>query len=163
MKRTSAVTLVLLGAICTVACGLLEVALAAAGRPIFLPPLTLGLALLVIGILIVVLALPIRRMTQGKSSQPIDPFYATRVLVLAKASALSGAVGTGVGAGVTIFLLTRSIIPDIASLSLPIITLVGAICLLIGGLVAEMMCTIPPDDDDDDDDSNGKRAVRAEF
>jgi predicted membrane protein len=158
MKRTSIGALVLLAAIGAIVGGLLESALASAGRPIILPPLTLGIALLVIGVVGVLLAVPIRRLTRGKSHQPIDPFYATRVLILAKASALSGSLLTGFAAGVTIYLLTRSEVP-VNSVGPAIATFVGAACLLAGGLIAEHMCTIPPADDDDDDE--GRRAIRA--
>ncbi|HEY0260882.1 MAG TPA: DUF3180 domain-containing protein, partial [Lacisediminihabitans sp.] len=88
---------------------------------------------------------------------PIDPFYATRVLVLAKASALSGALLTGFGIGITVYLLTRSVVP-VSSVGPAVATIIGSGVLLAGGLVAEHMCTIPPGDDDDDDP--GKKAVR---
>jgi len=158
MKRTNIVTLVLLALIGGVGGGFLEAALATAGRPIVLPPLTLGLALLAIGIMVVVLALPIRRLTRGKASQPIDSFYSTRVLVLAKASALSGSLVTGFGVGVLVYLLSRSVVPGVGSVVQAVATIVGAGCLLAGGLIAEHMCTIPPVDDDDD---QGNRAVQA--
>jgi hypothetical protein len=157
MKRTNISTLVLLALIGGIGGGFLETVLATAGRPIVLPPLTLALALLAIGVMVVVLALPIRRLTRGKASQPIDPFYSTRVLVLAKASALSGSLVTGFGAGVLVYLLSRPVVPGIGSVGLAIATLVGAAVLLAGGLVAELMCTVPPRDDDDD---QGDRAVR---
>ena len=157
MKRTNISTLVLLALIGGIGGGFLETLLAAAGSPIVLPPLTLGLALLAIGIMVVVLALPIRRLTRGKASQPIDSFYSMRVLVLAKASALSGSLVTGFGAGVFIYLLSRSIVPGVGSVVQSVATLVGAACLLAGGLVAEHMCTVPPNDDDDD---QGNRAVQ---
>lgn len=157
MKRTNITTLVLLALIGGIGGGFLETVLASAGRPIVLPPLTLGLALLAIGIMVVVLALPIRKLTRGKATQPIDPFYSTRVLVLAKASALSGSLVTGFGAGVLVYLLSRPVVPGIGSVVLAIATLVGAAGLLAGGLVAEHMCTIPPNDDDD---NQGDRAVQ---
>ena len=157
MKRTNITTLVLLALIGGIGGGFLETVLASAGRPIVLPPLTLGLALLAIGIMVVVLALPIRKLTRGKATLPIDPFYSTRVLVLAKASALSGSLVAGFGAGVLVYLLSRPVVPGIGSVVLAIATLVGAAGLLAGGLVAEHMCTIPPNDDDDD---QGDRAVQ---
>lgn len=157
MKRTSALTLILLAAIGAVGAGVLEAALANSGHPILLPPLTLGLALLAIGVTVVVLALPIYRLARGKTVEPIDSYFATRVVMLAKASSLSGSLIAGCGVGITIYLLTRSIVPGLGSISLAIGTLIGAACLLAGGLIAENMCTIPPEDDDDDE---GKRAVR---
>lgn len=151
MKRTTIVSLVTLAIVGGVGGGFLETALAAAGSRIMLPLISLGLALLAIGILVIVLARPIQRLTRGKASQPIDPFYATRVLVLAKASALSGALFTGFGAGVLIFLLSRSVEPGVGSTAQAVVASVGAAALLAGGLIAEHMCTIPPNDDDNND------------
>lgn len=157
MKRTSPVTLILLALLGGVVGAFLEAALATAGRPIIVPPLTLAIALAAIGGIIISLAVPIRRLTRGKSKGPIDPFYAMRVLVLAKASALIGALLIGFGIGIGIYLLTRSIVP-VNSVGLAIATIIGSGVLLAAGLVAEHMCTIPPGDDDDDDP--GKKAIR---
>jgi hypothetical protein len=156
MKRTNIVTPVLLALIGGIGGGFLETALAASGRPIVLLPLTLGLALLATGVMVVLLALPIRRLTRGKASHPIDPFYSTRVLVLAKASALGGSLVAGFGAGVLVYLLSRLAVPGVGSVGQTVVTLVGAAGLLVGGLIAESMCTIPPNDDDDD---KGNRVV----
>jgi hypothetical protein len=158
MKRTSISTLVLLAVIGGVGGAFAETGLAAAGRPIILPPLTLAVALALIGGIVVWLAAPIRRLTRGKAKVPIDPFYATRVLMLAKACALSGALITGLGVGITIYLLTRSVVPGVGSVGLAVSTVVGAGLLLAAGLIAEHMCTIPPGDDDDDE--SGKKTVR---
>ncbi|HEY0260163.1 MAG TPA: DUF3180 domain-containing protein, partial [Lacisediminihabitans sp.] len=111
MKRTSVISLIVLAVIGGVGGAFLEMGLTAGGRPIVLPPLTLAIALAAIGGIVVSLAVPIRRLTRGTAKGPIDPFYATRVLVLAKASALSGALLTGFGIGITVYLLTRSVVP----------------------------------------------------
>ena len=161
MTRTSSLSLVILGVLGAVVGAFTQVGLASAGRPILTAPLTLPLALAAIGILVVLLARPIRRMTRTRTSAigPVDPFYATRIVTLAKASALSGALLTGVGAGLLGYLLTRSVTPGVGSFSSTIAGLVGAGILLACGLVAEYMCRIPPDDDDDDDDDD--KPIRA--
>jgi hypothetical protein len=158
MKRTSVTILLVLAAIGGVGGAFLEAGLTSGGRPIILPPLTLALALALIGGIVISLAVPIRRLTRGTAKGPIDPYYAMRVLVLAKASALTGALIAGVGIGLTVYLSTRSIVP-VGSIGPAIATIVGAGVLLAGGLIAEHMCTIPPSDDDDEDDS-GRKAVR---
>lgn len=158
MRRTNIWVLVLLAAIGGVGGALLEAGLTSAGRAIILPPLTLALALALIGGIVISLAVPIRRLTRGKAKGPIDPYYATRVLVLAKASALTGGLLTGFGIGILVYLLTRSIVP-LGSIGSAVVTVVGAGVLLAGGLIAEHMCTIPPSDGDDDDDQ-GKKAIR---
>jgi hypothetical protein len=157
VKRSSPFTLILLAVLGGVVGAFLETALTVGGRPIIIPPLTLAIALAAIGGIVVSLAVPIRRLTRGKTKGPIDPFYATRVLMLAKACALCGALLTGFGIGIAIYLLSRSIL-QVNSLGLAIATVIGSGVLLAAGLIAEHMCTIPPGDDDDDDP--GKKAVK---
>jgi hypothetical protein len=85
---------------------------------------------------------------KGTAKSRVDPFYATRAVVLAKASSLTGALLGGAAVAVLVFLLTRSVIPPVSSLALAIATVVAGIVLLVGGLIAEKMCTLPPTDDD---------------
>ncbi|PRY67433.1 uncharacterized protein DUF3180 [Glaciihabitans tibetensis] len=157
MKRTRPLPLVLFAAVGGAAVWLLEIALLAAGRPAAVPPTTLALALAVIGILDLALAIPIRRAVRDRARSRIDPFYATRVAVLAKASSLAGSLAVGVGAGILIFLLTRSVLA-VGSVLMAVATVVGAIVLLVAGLIAEHLCSIPPDEDDHLD--NGTVVVR---
>ncbi|MEO6942195.1 MAG: DUF3180 domain-containing protein, partial [Terrimesophilobacter sp.] len=98
-----------------------------------------------------------RRMTRATNAPRVDPFYATRIVMLAKACALTGALIAGIAAGVLAYLLTRSII-GVGSVAQAITTIVGAGVLLAGGLLAEHMCRIPPGDDDNDP---GKEPVKA--
>jgi len=148
VKRTNIGVLVLLAAIGAIGGAFLETGLTASGRPIIIPPLTLAIALAAIGGIVISLAVPIRRLTRGKATAPIDPYYATRVLVLAKASSLTGALVTGIGVGTVFYLLSRSIVAA-SSVGTAIATVLGAAVLLAGGLVAEYMCSVPPSDDDD--------------
>ena len=161
MKRTTAVSLIVTGVIAAAGAWMLQLGLAASGRPVLVPPLTLPLALAAIGAIVVALAVPIRRMTRGSGQGPVDPFFATRVVMLAKASALSGALITGVALGWLVHLLTRSVVPATGSLAPSIAAIVGAAVLLVCGLVAEFMCRIPPRDDEDDDDEEKPIHARA--
>jgi len=136
---------------------LVEVTAAATGSPIVILPITLPIALVVIGVAVVVLAWPIRQATHGKPGRRVDPFMAIRVAVLAKASAFSGALILGGGIGILIYVLTRSVLPAVPSVWLAIGMALGAAPLLVGGLVAEHFCTLPPDDDDE----NERGEVRA--
>ncbi len=151
MKRTGPITLVLCAVSGAIVAGLVQVALASAGRPVVVVPFTLALALIAIGAIVVALAWPIRRMTKGSGSGPVDPFFATRVVMLAKASSISGSLVSGVAIGMLGYLLSRSVVPGAASTTPAIAALVGALALMTCGLVAEAMCRIPPRDDDDDD------------
>jgi hypothetical protein len=157
VKRTRVTTLVVLGIVGAAAGALVELALVAAGRPIVNLPITLAVALAVIGGIVVTMAVPIRRMTRATTAPRVDPFYATRILMLAKACAYTGALVAGVGAGVLAYLLTRSVI-GVGSVTQAIAAIAGAGVLLAGGLVAEHMCRVPPDDDENDP---GKEPVKA--
>ena len=149
MKRTRVTSILALFVVGLVSGALIEVALAAAGRPIIVPPLSLAIALAVIGAVVVALAIPVKNTTSAKAVTPVDPFYATRVLVLAKACALTAALAVGFAVGLLLYLLTRTVIA-VGSLGSMLAMLVGAALLLSGGLVAEHLCRLPPGDKDRD-------------
>lgn len=148
MTRTKPLHLVLLAALGAAVAWFLQVVLASTGNAIVIPPLTLSVALALIGAIVVVMALPVRRVARREEGASVDPFYATRVVMLAKASSLSGALLGGGGLGVAAYLLSRSVVPGVGSVVLALAAVAGAIVLLVCGLVAESMCAIPPDDDD---------------
>ncbi|MEQ1737780.1 MAG: DUF3180 family protein, partial [Rhodoglobus sp.] len=100
----------------------------------------------------------VRRVSRRVVGARVDPFYATRVVMLAKASALSGALLAGAGLGIAVYLLGRSV-PGVGSISLAFAGAAGAVLLLVGGLIAEHMCAIPPDDDDPFDGHPDPRGV----
>jgi hypothetical protein len=99
-------------------------------------------------VLVVLIALPVYRVVRGTAKTRVDPFYATRAVVLGKASSLTGALLGGAALAILLFLLTRSVIPPVGSLAMAIATTVAGVMLLAGGLIAEKMCTLPPSDDD---------------
>jgi len=148
VKRTQPSALIALGLAGLVVVFLLELAAAAGGSAMFLPPATLPIALIAIGIGVLALAWPIRQAIRGTVRKHVNPFLAIRVALLAKASALSGALLLGGGLGIVLYILTRSVVPAVTSLWPAIGTAVGAGILLTLGLVAEHFCTLPPDDDD---------------
>jgi hypothetical protein len=148
MKHTRPATLVALGVVALVGGFVIDTALVASGQPALVPPVPLGLVLLAIGGIVISLAVPVRRVAQGTSAERIDPYYATRVLLLAKASSLSGALFGGAAAGVLIFMLTRGVSVAVGSLVPAIVAVVGGLALLVAGVIAERMCTVPPGDDD---------------
>lgn len=157
MKRTRVSTILIVAALGSIAAAGIELLLVANGRPIINLPITFGIALAAIGGIVVSMAVPILRMTRKSSAPRVDPFYATRVVMLAKACTITGALAVGVALGVLAYLLTRSIVA-VSSVGQVVVTIVGAGVLLAGGLVAEYMCRIPPIDDDDD---AGKDPVNA--
>jgi len=149
VKRTGAAILVLVAAIGLAAGFLLDQALTAAGRATFIPSVTLPIFLLLLGAIVVVLALPIRRATRGAGAQPVNPFWALRIAMLAKASSIVGAAVAGLAAGLALFLLTRPVSPSVGSLGAIIATGVCGALLVAAGLYAEHLCTIRKDDDDE--------------
>lgn len=150
MKRTHATPLIGLGVAGIVIGFLLETGVVAGGMPLLVPPVSLPLTLIAIAAIVVLLAVPIRRAVTGKSKSHIDPFHATRVAVLAKASSLAGALLTGSGIGILAYQVSRSVLPATGTIWLAGIATIGAVALLVAGLIAERMCTIPPPADGDE-------------
>jgi Protein of unknown function (DUF3180) len=149
MKRTSTAILLLAAGIGVAAGFLLDQLLTGAGRPTFTPAVTLPILLVVLGAIIVLLALPIRRATRGPEGSPVNPFRALRIAMLAKSSSIVGASLGGFAGGLALFLLTRPVTPSIGSWGAVIATIVCGILLMTAGLVAEHLCTIRKDDDDE--------------
>jgi hypothetical protein len=158
MNRTRPTSLIGLGVLGLVVGFLGELAASGTGIAVFIPPLTLPITLVAVAIIVVAFAIPIRRSVRGRSSRRIDPFQATRIVVLAKACSLSGALLTGAGAGILIYILTRDVLPASNAVLLTSLGTAGAVVLLVAGLVAEFFCTLPPDDKDDDPEAARARS-----
>ena len=149
MTRTRASSILVLAVIGAVLGFFLQTALAAASQPKFVPAYTIALSLVIVAALVIALAVPIRRATRGKVRRRIDPFHATRVVVIAKASSLAGGLLTGLAIGLLAELLVRSGGVNSDSLLKTLATLGGAVVLLVAGLVGEFLCTVPPPSDDE--------------
>lgn len=150
MKRTSVGLLIGLAAIGFAVAYLGELLVQSNGGLAIVPPITLEVSLVVIALAIVGMAIPVRRRITGKRKQPLDPFYAVRVAVLAKASALTGAILLGAGSGIVLFLLGRPVLPAWGLLTPAVGLVVCSLILVVAGLIAEWMCVLPPDDPDAD-------------
>lgn len=155
MTRTKPAHLVLLAAFGAVAAWLLELVLVSTGRAVIVPPFTIAVVLALLGVIVAAMAWPVRKVSRRVEGATVDPFYATRVVVLAKASSLGGALLAGAGAGVIAHLLSRTVVPGVGSVAMSIAMTAAAVLLVIGGLLAEHWCTIPPDDDDATPDPQG--------
>lgn len=149
MTRTRPLALVVFAVAGAVAAVLLQVGLGAAGQSKLVPPVSLAVTLVLIAAVVLAAALPVRRALKAAdaSKGPIDPFYATRVLLIAKASAFTGALLAGAGLGFASELLARPVVASGALWSVGA-TFVAAVVLLVAGLVAEWFCLLPPDDED---------------
>jgi hypothetical protein len=147
VKRTHASTLLVFVVSGLVVGYLGEMAIVSAGYKALVPPLSLTVTLVGVGVLVVALAWPIRRAVKGTVKTRIDPFRAMRVAVLAKACSVSGALVFGMGIGISLFLLTRTVLPSTTTVWLAVGSAIGAALLMAGGLVAEYFCTLPPPDE----------------
>lgn len=147
MTRTKASLVIVLAVIGAIGGFLVQLALGAFGFQKLLPEFTLAITLVLIAIVVVALAVPIRRATRGPVRRRVDPFYATRVVVLAKACAAAGALLSGAAAGLLVELLVRPVSASEALWRM-LAMLVASVLVLIAGLIAETLCIVPPDDDE---------------
>ena len=148
MKRTGAGILLVTFALGVGAGFLFDQVLTSTGRATFTPAVTLPILLVLLGVVSVALAIPIRRATHGAASGNVNPFRALRIAMLAKSSSIVGAAVAGIAVGLLIFLATRPVAPSLGSMGTIIATAVCGGLLVIAGLIAEFLCTIRKDDDD---------------
>ncbi|HAQ60025.1 MAG TPA: DUF3180 domain-containing protein [Microbacterium sp.] len=163
MKRTNPLVLATAAVLGALAGFLFDHLLTISGRPTFTPSVSLPIMLALLGALVVVLALPIRRAIRGPrgtdraltegNSQPsaplVNPFRALRIVILAKASSIVGAAVGGAGAGLAGYLLSRPVPPPLGSTTAVVATAAAGAVLVAAALVAENMCIIRKDDDDE--------------
>ncbi len=148
MTHTSSTTLVMAALIGGVLGWAGQWALVSSGNPALIPPLTWGVAVAALGAVILALAWPIRTQVRAQvRTLPVDPFYATRVVLLAQAGAIAGSTLTGVALGCVVFFLGRPVLSS-EGLWLSGLAVVGAIVLGVCALIAERWCTLPPDSSD---------------
>jgi hypothetical protein len=146
VTRTRPFVLVIAAVIGGIVGWLLENTLVTYGAPVAEPPYSLALVLVLDAAVVVVAAGRIRSAIRNHERHKIDPFYARRIVVLAKTSSIVGAFLFGAGLGILFFLLTRTVIAGSTSLAMSVVTTLAALAMMVCGLVAEQMCSIPPDD-----------------
>lgn len=146
MNRTSATSIVLTVLIAGVLAWLLEGMLVMSGRAAIVPPYTLGVALALLAVILLLAAWPVRQAAHGK--RRIGYRHATSVLGFAKASSIVGALLGGAALGALGFFATRAVVVGDAVLTLTVVA-VGALVQLVAGLLAEHWCVLPPDDEDE--------------
>ena len=182
MTRSNPLTLLLAAVAAGVVAWAFEGWLVSSGAAAFSPSPAFGITLLVIAIVVLAFAWPVRRYTAGlraardarmraertlvgsperaaaeaaardASQRRVDPFRAVQALALAKASSLAGAIFAGAALGVLVFLLTRTVIGD--GVAATVFSGVAALVLVAAGLIAESWCALPPD--------GGESAARGE-
>lgn len=127
---------------------LLQFGLTRSGASPLVPPYSLSLALGAIAVVALVFGLRLKRAI-ADSARMVDPFQAVRVLVVARAGALVGALFGGAGAGFVLSLIGRSVAAP-ASIWLPMAAMLVAGLVQLGvSLLVERWCRVPPGDGDE--------------
>lgn len=90
------------------------------------------------------------RIDRKDGTEPVNPLTVAWYVVLAKASALGGALFTGLYAGLLVWLLPQSGAIAHVSRDLPqaIVGVIGALGLTLAGLWLERSCRVPPGPDE---------------
>ncbi len=125
------------------------------GRAVFIAPASLVFTLPAIAILLAAFSWPMVRYRRdlaaaltAKTSKPVkrvDPFYAVRILVLAKASSITSSAILGWQLGVLFYLLSRPA-QGSESVGRTIGAGIAAVVLLVVALVVERFCRLPNED-----------------
>ena len=123
------------------------------GLEIPISGLTLSISISVIAVILLLAALPIwkykRNLIKAATTSqskllPVNPFYAVRVLILSKSSAITAAVFLGWHAGVLVKQFTAPVVVPEAT-TLNISASIASVLLLIVAFIVEQVCKLPKD------------------
>jgi hypothetical protein len=90
--------------------------------------------------------LPVRRFLRGQAHKPLNPIRAMRTVVLAQASALTGALVTGWYLAQILVLLPDFDVPSRRALVWRLAALAaGGVLMVVAGLVVQAMCRVDGD------------------
>lgn len=137
-------------------------ALIANGSAVPVAPKNLLFSIPSIAVIELLAAIPVFRyrrelakyLSTGKRPKRIDPFYAVRVLALAKATAISGSLFAGFALSLVILQATLPVIPQ--SISINALALLESVILIIVALIIERACKLP-DDAEETETQSAKR------
>ena len=106
-------------------------------------------------------ARPVRRFLRGQARKPLNPIRAMRTVVLAQASALTGALVAGWYLAQILLLVGDLDVASRRSLALRLAALAaGGVLMAVAGLVAQSMCRVDKDrhewEEDRDKDDEGE-------
>lgn len=150
MKPTKLGFLFLLALIAAVFGYLLTSWLVSRGLPVPVSPFNLLITLGAIGIVLLALAIPIWRyrnaLRERAVTRPkrVDPFYAVRVLLLAKASSIAGALFAGWHVGVVGYQLLSPVVVEVLALQ-NTLGFFASFALSASAVVTEQICRLPND------------------
>lgn len=133
--------------VAAVAAGVLRIAESRGATVLPVPPLS-SVVVLLIGGVVVSLGWAVRQYTRGKRPA-LDPLLAARTVVLATASAYTGALLSGWYAGHVLLVLGDLAIDGRRDVAVSAGTsLVCTVLLTVAGLVVERWCEVRPPEDD---------------
>lgn len=151
------------GGAALVAALIVQFGLSRSGRSPLVPPYSVAIALVAIGIVLLSFGLRLKRMIADKK-RVVDPFHAVRVLVAARAGGLVGGMFGGFGGGLALSLIGRTVAAPV-SIWLPMVAVCAAgIFLAVCGVLTERWCRVPPGDDEtraSDDGETGPESQAA--
>lgn len=155
MKPTKIFQLVLISLPAAAAGFLIASLLVSRGQQVPVSPINLLITLAAIASVLLGLAVPIWRYRTSlkqaeKRPKRVDPFYAVRVLLLAKASSIAGAVFAGWHIGVVLYQLSGQVVVQVLVLS-NTLGVFASIALIIAAIVTEQICRLPQDPTPDPD------------
>jgi len=156
MKLTKLRFLFLLVLISSVAGYFVAAFLVGRGFQVPVSAVNLILTLGAIGVVLLGLAIPIWRyrsalkQQSGKRPKRVDPFYAVRVLLLAKASAIAGSLFAGWHLGLVGFQLLSPVVVQVLVLQ-NALGFFASFALVASAFVTEQICRLPNDDTPDPD------------
>jgi hypothetical protein len=153
MKSTKISTLLLVTISTAVVSFFVVRLLVANGNPLPVSPLNLLITLVAIALVILTLSLPIWNYKNAVKKKPavkrVDPFYAVRVLLLSKASSISGSIFLGWHTGA----VTSQLISPVTAGSALLQNGAGALASLVliaSSITTERICRLPDDSDSSD-------------
>jgi hypothetical protein len=149
MKPTKILSLLISTVVAGVVTFVLAKALVANGGSVPVAPNNLLISIPSIAVIEILAAIPVFRYrreltkfaTSGKRPKRIDPFYAVRILALAKATAISGSLFFGFALSLVILQATLPVIPE--SIWLNALAAVESLLLIVVAIVIERACKLP--------------------
>jgi hypothetical protein len=156
MKPTKLSLLVLISLPTTIAAFFAASFMVGRGLQVPVSPTNLLITLAAIAAVLLALSIPIwlyrNALKQTSTQRPkrVDPFYAVRVLLLAKASSLAGVIFASWHLGVVIFQLSGAVIVQGLVLQ-NAFGFIASVMLVIAALITEQICRLPQDQDPEPD------------
>jgi hypothetical protein len=156
MKPTKLSMLVLISLPATIAAFFVASFMVGRGLQVPVSPANLLITLAAISAVLLALSIPIWRyrsaLKQKSTQRPkrVDPFYAVRVLLLAKASSLAGVLFASWHLGVVVFQISGAVVVQNLFLQ-NALGFLASFLLVIAALITEQICRLPQDQDPDTD------------